>query len=142
MMLGARLDKADQTRANELIRQSSGWIPMRSTLTITWVCSFKHTIRFFRQKSIFKGTEDLGLLHVLFSSRTCSLEKNDKPGAIHYLETYLDRAPGDPQANNNLLLLYIDTNQPEKARALIAKMKQLGLEIPEGIEEKVNSGEK
>ena len=61
-----------------------------------------------------------------------AFEKNDKPEAIQYMETYLSKAPGDPQANNNLLLLYHDTHQPEKERAQAEKMKQMGLKVQPG----------
>lgn len=61
--------------------------------------------------------------------------KNDFEGAIGYLTTYLSKTPDDEQANNNLLLLYLQTNKMEEARIQLKRMRQLGLAIPpEAIE--------
>ena len=44
-----------------------------------------------------------------------------------------ETAPADPQANNNLLLLYMQTNQRDRAKMQVQKMQQMGLEVPADI---------
>ena len=68
-----------------------------------------------------------------------AFEKNDKPAAAHYLETYLGRNPSDEQANNNLLLLYLDTNQKDKAKKQVERMTQLGLQVPNEVMQRLNA---
>jgi DNA-binding SARP family transcriptional activator len=57
------------------------------------------------------------------------MEKKDFNAAIAYLETYLKKDPANSMANNNLLLLYLDSNQPEKAKAHIKDMQKAGLNV-------------
>jgi tetratricopeptide (TPR) repeat protein len=59
-----------------------------------------------------------------------AMEKHDMKGAIGYLQTYLKHDPANGMANNNLLLLYIDTGQREAAKAQARHMMQLGMEVP------------
>lgn len=137
MMLGARLDKVDKKRADELIRKSYQMDSGQKYINYyLGVLLQTHDSILFSEKYFLKELEISDYFMSYFHLARVAFEKNDKPAAISYLETYLSRAPRDPQANNNLLLLYLETNQQEKARALLAKMKQLGLEIPQGIEEK------
>ena len=57
------------------------------------------------------------------------MERKDLPGAITLLEAFLKKEPQHPLANNNLLFLYIDTEQPGKAKALAKQMQQSGIEV-------------
>jgi tetratricopeptide (TPR) repeat protein len=68
-----------------------------------------------------------------------AFEKQDRAAAIAYLETYLNRVPGDPQANNNLLLLYLETGQPDQARVVADRMKNFGLTVPPEAEKQMQS---
>ncbi|PZF74894.1 glycosyltransferase family 39 protein [Taibaiella soli] len=62
-----------------------------------------------------------------------AMEKKDMPGAISYLEHYIVRDPNNPQANNNLLLLYLDTRQKAKADAQVKHMTEMGMAVPAEI---------
>jgi tetratricopeptide (TPR) repeat protein len=55
--------------------------------------------------------------------------KRQLPLAAQHLERYLTRDPGNEAANSNLLLLYIDTRQREKAQAQADKMQQRGIAV-------------
>jgi DNA-binding SARP family transcriptional activator len=61
------------------------------------------------------------------------MEKKDFNGAISYLQTYLQRDPNNAPAQTNLLLLYLDTHQPEKAKTQVKRMQQLGIAVPQQV---------
>jgi tetratricopeptide (TPR) repeat protein len=62
-----------------------------------------------------------------------AMEKKDLSGSIAYLESFLQRAKNNPMANNNLLLLYMETHQYDKAKAQIKNMRSMGLDVPGSI---------
>ena len=62
-----------------------------------------------------------------------ALEKKDYNSAIAYLQSFLKKAPGNKTANDNLLLLFLDTDQNDKAKAQAIHMKKYGLELPESV---------
>jgi 4-amino-4-deoxy-L-arabinose transferase-like glycosyltransferase len=62
-----------------------------------------------------------------------AMEKQDPVGAITYLQSYLKHDPNSPMANNNLLLLYKQTNQLEAGKAHIRHMQQSGLSVPPAL---------
>lgn len=62
-----------------------------------------------------------------------AMVKQDLSAAIGYLQNYLKHDPASPMANNNLLLLYKQTNQLEAGKAHIRQMQQAGLNVPPGL---------
>jgi len=79
---------------------------------------------FLKEKKISDYVEcDLDLARV-------AITKQDFPGAIAYLQSYLKRVPQSQIANNNLLLLYFNTKQIDNARAQVRKMQQQGMQVP------------
>ena len=66
-----------------------------------------------------------------------AMERKDLTGAINYLVSYLKRDTKNQIANNNLLLLYIDTRQPEKAIAQVKQMQRIGIEVPIQIKQRL-----
>ena len=58
------------------------------------------------------------------------MEKKDLNGAIACLEAYVKKDTKNGPANNNLLLLYHDTQQTDKARNHIKEMQKNGLLVP------------
>jgi DNA-binding SARP family transcriptional activator len=66
-----------------------------------------------------------------------AMEKKDLNASISYLERYLQRDPYNPMAHNNLLLLYVETQQPDRARGLIKSMQQKGMEVPAPLRAKL-----
>ena len=70
----------------------------------------------------------------------CDFEKKDYPTAAKHLERYLTRDSLNPQANNNLMLLYItELKQKQKAIDQLNRMKFRGLQIPQGIDQQINA---
>ena len=62
-----------------------------------------------------------------------AMERKDLNGAIAYLVSYLKRDNNNKIANSNLLLLYIDTKQPDKAVAQARHMQTIGIDVPKQI---------
>ena len=61
------------------------------------------------------------------------MEKKDLKGAISYLESYIKNDSKNISANNNLLLLYLDTDQEDKAKAQALRMEKEGLDVPKSV---------
>jgi DNA-binding SARP family transcriptional activator len=58
------------------------------------------------------------------------MEKKDYPASINYLESYLQRDKYNKMAHSNLMLLYIQTQQRDKAIAHAKLMRNEGIEVP------------
>jgi tetratricopeptide (TPR) repeat protein len=131
MMLGARLDKTDLPKSQALIKTAYALNPDEKYLNYYMgkMMLDKDSVdaaeKFF-QKEIKKSD----YYECYFHLARIAFIRNNFDQAITYLTSYLSRSPGDPQANNNLLLLYLQTNQLDKARTQMASMQQMGLEIP------------
>jgi hypothetical protein len=68
----------------------------------------------------------------------CDFDKKDFVTAAKHLERYLTRDSLNPQANNNLMLLYItELKQKQKALEQINRMKFRGMPLPAGVEQQV-----
>lgn len=131
MMLGARLDKVDQKRADELIRKAYTMDSDQKYINYyVGVLLQSHDSILQSEKFFIKELTISDYFQSYFHLARVAFEKKDQPAAINYLEKYLERNASDPQANNNLLLLYLDTGQKEKGRLQSEKMKQYGLEVP------------
>jgi len=59
-----------------------------------------------------------------------AMEKKDYPASISYLESYLQRDKYNKMAHSNLMLLYIQTQQRDKAIAHAKLMRNEGIEVP------------
>lgn len=66
-------------------------------------------------------------------------KKGDKPQAQKHLERYISRDSMNRPANNNLLLLYLETGQKEKASQHITNMQRRGLTVPGSLIQQVQS---
>jgi len=138
MMLGARLDKVDKPKANELILKAYHINPDEKYVNYYMGVMKQDQDSVLASEQYFKKEISISDYYMCyFHLARVAFVKNDKPAAIQYLETYLDRNPSDPQGNNNLLLLYMETKQKEKARNTVANMKQYGIQIPAGVEEQL-----
>jgi len=138
MMLGARLDKVDKKKAEELILKGYSINPKEKYINYYMgVMKQDHDSILASEPYFLKEISISDYYMCYFHLARVAFEKKDKPAAISYLEKYLSRAPGDPQANNNLLLLYLETGEKDKAKARIELMKQYGIQVPAGVEEQL-----
>jgi protein O-mannosyl-transferase len=134
MMLAARLDKSEARESEALFRKAYALNPDEKYLNF-------YMGELLQKKDSVLASEPYLLKEKQISNYTLcdfylarvAMEKKDIAGAISYLQTFLKRDPYNSMANNNLLLLYIEMHQPEQARAHIAEMRRMGMEVPPGV---------
>lgn len=138
MMLGARIDDVDRLRPEELIRKSYAMDSAAKYINYYMgVMLQQHDSILASERFFMKEMKKTDYYMCYFHLARVAFEKGDKPSAINYLETFLSRVPDDPQANNNLLLLYMETGETQKALGVIARMKNFGLQVPAGVEDQL-----
>jgi tetratricopeptide (TPR) repeat protein len=64
--------------------------------------------------------------------------KNSLDSAATYLEKVIELNPFDPQANNNLALLYFQQGQKDKSKQVIQAMQQRGMAVGNDLLQMVN----
>ena len=137
VMLAARLDKDEVPRSIELFRKAYRINPREKYLNFYMAEMLQNT----NNKDSVAASEKYLLAEKQVSDyykcdfllARVAMQRNDLNGAANYLQTYLKRDPTNTMANNNLLLLYAQTGQADKAKAHVKQMQQLGLEVPPGI---------
>ncbi len=138
MMLASRLDKDDFARSCELFRRAYQLNPKEKYLNY-------YMGEMLQQKDSVLASEPYLLTEKRISNyyqcdfylARVAIEKKDFNGAVKYLQDYLKTDPTNKIANNNLLLLYIDTQQPGMATAQAKKMKLAGLDVPPQLLQKL-----
>lgn len=140
MMLGARLDETDLPRARALIREAYALNPDEKFLNyymgkmLLDTDSTDAALRHFERE-----IKRSGYYECYFHAAQIAFNRKDFAAAAGHLEHFLQAKPTDGPANNNLLLLYLETKQLEKARAHAAKMKALGMPVPPQIIQQLNA---
>ena len=131
MMLAARLDKAEFNRSCELFRKAYQLNPNEKYLNYYMgeMLQKKDSV-LASEPYLLKEKQVSNYYECDFYLARVAMEKKDLNGAIKYLQDYLKADPANKIANTNLLLLYIDTKQPEQARAQVKAMKDKGVEVP------------
>ena len=136
MMLAARLD--DPKQSYNLFRKAYELNPKEKYL------NFYYGVMLQKQDSVMQSEKYLltekntsGYYECDFYLARVAMERKDLTGAIGYLQTYLKTDANNKIANNNLLLLYIDTQQPDKAREQAKDMLRKGLELPQGLRQRL-----
>ncbi len=143
MMLAARLDKDETAKSEALFRKAYSINPREKYLNFYMAEMLQNT----NNKDSVAASEKYLLVEKQVSDyfkcdfllARVHMERNDFTGAADCLQTYLKHAPSNPMANNNLLLLYMQTQQADKAKALAKHMQQLGLAVPPGILKQLGS---
>jgi Tfp pilus assembly protein PilF len=64
--------------------------------------------------------------------------KQDIANSLTHMEQYLELDPGNPQANNNYILMLSENNQLEKAKQYIDKKQAEGMQLPSALVNSVN----
>ena len=134
MMLAARLDKDETARSEELFRKAYQLNPKEKYLNfyIGDMLQKKDSVA-ASEKYLLAEKANSDYYQCDFLLARVDMERKDFNGAINYLETYLKRDNKNPMANNNLLLLYLQTQQPDKAKARALRMQQMGLQVAPAI---------
>jgi len=132
MMLGAR--ENDLQRSYSLFRRAYQLNPKEKYL------NFYYGVMLQKEDSVLASEPYLlaeknssNYYECDFYLARVAMERKDPSGAINYLATFLKRDPGNKIANNNLLLLYLDTKQPDKAITQAKHMQVMGLDVPKQV---------
>lgn len=131
MMLGARLSETDSIKSEQYMKAAHALNPDEKYLNyyLGKMALDKDSIP-EAEAYFLKEIKKSAYYECYFHMARIAFIKNDFDGAIGYLTTYLSKTPDDEQANNNLLLLYLQTNKLDEARIQLKRMQQLGLVIP------------
>jgi protein O-mannosyl-transferase len=134
MMLAARLDKSEGQRSEELFRKAYALNPKEKYLNFYMAEMLQKKDSVLASEQYLLAEKKISdYVQCDFYMARVALEKNDKAGAIVFLQQYLNRDRYNPMANNNLLLLLMEMQRPEEAKAQAARMKQMGMDVPVSI---------
>lgn len=132
MMLAARLDDTDMNRATSLMQKAYELDPNQKyinyymgTLQVMkgqLLESEPYFLEEIKRSDYYKCYSHLGQI---------AFQKQDPTSAIQYMEKYLAVDTRNAEMNNNLLMLYFQTNQMDKARTHAQNMQRMRLVIPE-----------
>lgn len=141
MMLSARID--DPVRSEALFLEAYKIDPD------TRLLNFLYGVRLQNKDSVLESEKYLlaeknksGYYECDFYLARVAMAKKDNRAAIAYLESYLKKDSKNIIANNNLLLLYLDTDQDDKAKEQAKRMKGEGLDVPKAVLQHFNLGNK
>lgn len=134
MMLAARLDRSEGALAEQLFRKAYALNPKEKYLNFYMGEMLQKKDSVAASKPyLLKEKEISNYVQCDFYLARVAMEEKDLGGAIGYLQDFLKRDRYNDKAHNNLLILYLETQQPDKAKAHVAEMKQLGLPVPAAI---------
>lgn len=138
MMLAARLDASQKDRSEELFRKAYRLNPREKYLNFYMgeMLQKKDSVMASEQY-LLAEMEVSGYYMTEFYLARVAMEKGDKMGAIKWLQRFTDKDRQNPMANLNLLLLYLETQQVDKAKAQINRMRQYGVPVPPDLATRV-----
>ncbi len=138
MMYAARLDKEEKAKSEGLFRKAYGLNPREKYLNfyMAELLQNKDSVA-ASEKYLLAEKEISNYYKCDFMLARVAMERNDYAGAADNLQKYLAHDPANSKANNNLLLLYLQLNQAEKAKAQIKQMRQMNLPVPPAISQQL-----
>jgi len=138
MMLGARTE--NKAEGELLMRKAYALNPKEKYINFYYgVMLQNHDSVQASEKYLLAEKKRSGYYECDFYLARVALERNDLNAAITYLETFIKTDPANPQANNNLALLYINTHQKEKATARLRHMREAGLPVDPALQQQVSN---
>ncbi|XZF14860.1 tetratricopeptide repeat protein [Chitinophagaceae bacterium MMS25-I14] len=138
MMLGARTE--DKNEANALMRRAYGLNPNEKYLNYYYGVMLQNEDSVLQSEPyLLKEKKISDYYQCDFYLARVAITKNQPDSATQYLERYLTRDIDNPQANNNLLLLYMNTGKKAKAVQLAAHMQMVGQTVPLEVQNRINS---
>ena len=138
MMLGAR--EPEVQKSYDLFHKAYRLNPKEKYLNFYYGCMLQKRDSVIASEPYFLAEKNSSNYYECdFYLARVAMMKSDTVGAINYLQTYLKRDEGNPQANNNLLLMYYTRRQIKEAKAQAAKMQVLGLPVPGELLQQLNA---
>lgn len=136
MMLGSRIDaNVQDAKSIELIKKAHSLNPTEKYVNYYMGNMYWAKNDFTNAEKHYKEeVKENPMPELLFRLARTAFERKDTKSAQGFLERYVSLAPSDVQAQNNLLLLYLDTQQFAKARTHLNNVKALGIQLPQEIE--------
>jgi predicted Zn-dependent protease len=136
MMLAARTE--NKAESEILMRKAYALDPKQKYINFYYgVMLQNHDSVQASEKYLLREKQRSGYYECDFYLARVALERNDLNAAASYLETFLKTDASNPQANNNLALIYINTHQKEKAVAQLKHMHDLGLAVDPALQQQV-----
>ena len=129
MMLGARTD--DLPTSYELFHKAYRLNPNEKYLNFYYGCMLQKRDSIVESEPyLLKEKKTSNYYECDFYLARVAITKRDTMGAMGYLKSYLKADPANPQANNNLLLMYFAKQQSREAKEQASFMHLHGLEVP------------
>ncbi len=134
MMLAARVKEIDPKRSDELMRNAYQINPREKYVNYYLGKDFldRNAVD-SAEKYLLAELKTSAYYNTYFLLSRVALEKKDSLRSLNFMETYLEKDPGNSQAMNNYILLLCQTNQWERARAFIAKKQTENIMVPKAL---------
>jgi protein O-mannosyl-transferase len=134
MSLAARLDKSEFKQSEALFRKAYEENPNEKYLNFYFgeMLQKKDSV-LASEPFLLKEKEISDYVKCDFYLARVAMEKGNREGAIAYLERFLSRDRYNDMAHTNLMLIYLEAGQTEKAKNHAAAMKRMGMDVPAGI---------
>ena len=139
MMLAARIHESDPTRGDQLMRNAHQLNPNEKYVNyyLGKVFLEKNNID-SAERYLLAELKGSAYFDTYFLMSRVVLEKGDSLASLNYMQTYLEKDPGNSQAMNNYILLLCQTNQYDRAKTFIRKKQQEQIAVPKALVDLVN----
>ena len=138
MMLAAR--EPDKNAGHELMRRAYAMEPDQKYINFYYGTMLQEEDSVLQSEKYLMAEKKISNYYeVDFYLARVAFEKKNFDAAATYLRTYLVRDSENQQGNNNLLLLYLQTNQIQAAAAQAARMQKLGVPVPKDVLQRLSA---
>lgn len=138
MMYGARIE--DKQEGYALMRRAYALNPNEKYLNYYYGVMLQNEDSLAEsEKHFLKEQEISDYYECDFYLAQIDFHRKNLAGAQKHLERYLTRDSLNGPANNNLLLLYLQTGQKQKASGQIQAMQYRGIMVPQGVIQQVQA---
>ena len=132
MMLAARV--TDPEKSNQLFHKAFSLNPKERYVNYIYAVDLQNKDSVQASEPYLLAEQKItGYYKCDFYLARVAIERKDYTAAIAYLERYLKVEKDDATGNNNLLVLYLDTDHDDKAKEQAKKMKDMGLQVPQAV---------
>jgi hypothetical protein len=142
MMLGEHIEEQDKVKSYALIRRAYDLKSDEKYINFYYgrMLQNEDSVQ-ASEKYLLKEKSVSGYYECDFFLARVEIEKRppDEIAAAAYMERYLTKDPSNPQGNNNLLLIYLQSGQKEKALNHLKHMQDLGIQPPVDLVQKINA---
>lgn len=130
MMYAARLGKTDQAESYRLMREAYKLNPDEKYLNYYYGVMLENQDSVLQSEPYFlKENKISDYYEVDFHLAHVAITKGDTIGAQRYMERYVSRDSLNPMGNNNLLVIYLQRKDKEKAGQQINAMQRRGIPV-------------